>query len=84
MMSHPWAPHLHLHHLVLALGAEGPLIGQRVMVVGALVAVQTDGVARQLDDLVKVKVATIFKKNNVVVQCIEEQNRDERKYCRPG
>lgn len=43
--------HLHLHHLVLALGAEGPLVGQVVVVVGALVAVQGDGVLRQLDDL---------------------------------
>lgn len=38
--------HLHLHHLVLALGAEGPLVGQGIMVVSALVAVQGDGVAR--------------------------------------
>lgn len=43
--------HLHLHHFVLALGAEGPLVGQGVVVVGALVAVQSDGVTWQLDDL---------------------------------
>lgn len=43
--------HLHLHHLVFALGAEGPLVGQVVMVVGALVAVQGHGVTWQLDDL---------------------------------
>lgn len=43
--------HLHLHHFVLALRAEGPLVGQGVVVVGALVAVQSDGVTWQLDDL---------------------------------
>ncbi len=43
--------HLHLHHLVFALRAERPLIGQGIVVVGALVAVQRDGVPWQLDDL---------------------------------
>lgn len=45
--------HLHLHHLVFALWAEGPLVGQGIMVVSALVAIQSDGVARQLYDLDK-------------------------------
>lgn len=44
-MHSPRVPHLHLYHLVFALGAEGPLVGQGIMVVGALVAVQSDGVA---------------------------------------
>lgn len=43
--------HLHLHHLVFALWAEGPLIRQGIMVISALVAIQCDGVAWQLDDL---------------------------------
>lgn len=44
-------PHLHLHHLVLALWAQRPLVGQVVVVVGALVPVQSDGVPWQLEDL---------------------------------
>ena len=51
MHGPPRASHLHLHHLVLALGAEGPLVGQRVVVVGALVAVQSDVITWQLNDL---------------------------------
>lgn len=43
--------HLHLHHFVFALRAEGPLVGEGIVVVGALAAVQTDGVPGQLDDL---------------------------------
>lgn len=57
----PWVSHLHLYHLVLALRAEGPLIGQGIMVVSALVAVQSDGVARQLDDLDEVKESTGYR-----------------------
>lgn len=52
--------HLHLHHLVFALGAERPLVGQGVVVVGALVAVQSDGVAWQLDDLNDVKKKAFY------------------------
>lgn len=33
------ASHLHLHHLVFALWAEGPLVGQGIMVVSAFVAI---------------------------------------------
>lgn len=51
--------HLHLHHLVFALGAEGPLVGQVVMVIRAFVAVQGDGVAWQLDDLDWKKIGKI-------------------------
>lgn len=50
-MHRPPVSHLHLHHLVFALRAEGPLVGQGIVVVGALVAVQRHGVAWQLDHL---------------------------------
>lgn len=59
-MYYMYSPHLHLHHLVFALRAEGPLIGQGIMVVGALVAVQSDGVAWQLDDLDEVRQKTSY------------------------
>lgn len=51
----PQISHLHLYHLVFTLGAERPLIGQGIMVVCAFIAVQSDGVAWQLDDLDEVK-----------------------------
>lgn len=48
----PWAhAHLHLHHLVFAFRAKRPLVRERVVVVGALAAVEADGVTGQLDDL---------------------------------
>lgn len=40
---------LHFHYFVFALGAQGPLIGQRVVVVRALVPVQRYGVPWQSD-----------------------------------
>lgn len=52
----PQVAHLHLHHLVFALWAEGPLVGQGIMVISALVARQGDGIAWQLDDLNKTHI----------------------------
>lgn len=66
------------------------------MVVGALVAVQSDGVAWQLDDLEEVRGKTsywfsslsnllyIHMITKALVWCIKEQSHDDGKYFRPG
>lgn len=43
---------LHLHHLPFAVGAQQPLVADDAVVVGALVAVESDGVLGQGDHLV--------------------------------
>lgn len=44
--------YLHLHNFPFALWTKGPFVSQRLMVVCALVAIESNGVAWEGDDLV--------------------------------